>query len=60
LFFASQAVGIDNSPIRAASASVGRSDAPFDKLLFTRPLPQSDATGVGSIAGDNGSEPLLL
>jgi hypothetical protein len=59
LFFASQAVGIDNSPIRAASASVGRSDAPFDKLLFTRPLPQSDATGVGSRAGGNGSEPLL-
>lgn len=51
-FVASLAVGIGNSPIRAASAIVGRSAAPGDRLRLIRPDPASIAVGVGSNSND--------
>ena len=56
-FVASLAVGIGNSPIRAASAIVGRSAAPGDRLLLIRPDPASIAVGVGS--NSNGMNTIL-
>ena len=56
-FVASLAVGIGNSPIRAASAIVGRSAAPGDRLRLIRPDPASIAVGVGS--NSNGMNTIL-
>lgn len=56
-FVASLAVGIGNSPIRAASAIVGRSAAPGDRLRLIRPDPASIAVGVGS--NSNGMNTVL-
>lgn len=53
-FVASFTVGVGRSPIFAAIASVGRSDAFGDRLRFMRPLPASIAVGVGSmVTGKN-------
>ena len=54
---ASLAVGVGRSPIRAASAIVGRSAAPGDRLRLIRPDPASIAVGVGS--SSNGMNTVL-